>query len=252
MTDSSRQLAEQLQHRFGENLQAIVDSVGEVTIEMAPDTLLDVATALRDEPDFAFEILIDVCGVDYANYGRDEWATEESSASGFSRGVEAATAGRLPAVTDDLVVEKPRQSKRFAAVYQLLSISKNRRLRLKVFAPDDDLPVIPSVIAVWNSADWYEREAFDLYGILFDGHPDLRRLLTDYGFVGHPFRKDFPLSGNVEVIYDAEKKRVVYQPVSIEPRVLVPKVIRSGPVDAVDLTQLVVEADEAAAGEEAQ
>ncbi len=160
--------------------------------------------------------------------------------------------GDLPAVTEDLVVEKPRQSKRFAAVYHLLSISKNRRLRLKVFAPDDDLPVIPSVIAIWNSADWYEREAFDLYGILFDGHPDLRRLLTDYGFVGHPFRKDFPLSGNVEVIYDAEKKRVVYQPVSIEPRVLVPKVIRSGPVDAIDLTQLVEEADEAAAGEEAQ
>ncbi len=228
MTDSSRQLAEQLQQRFGESLQAIVDSVGEVTVEMAPDALLEVATALRDEPDFAFEILIDVCGVDYANYGRDEWVTEESTTSGFSRGVEAATAGRLTAVTEDLVVEKPRQSKRFAAVYQLLSISKNRRLRLKVFAPDDDLPVVPSVIAVWNSADWYEREAFDLYGILFDGHPDLRRLLTDYGFVGHPFRKDFPLSGNVEVIYDAEKKRVVYQPVSIEPRVLVPKVIRSG------------------------
>ena len=252
MTDSSRQLAEQLQQRFGEDLQAIVDSVGEVTIEMAPDTLLEVATALRDEPDFGFEILMDVCGVDYANYGRDEWVTEESTSSGFSRGVEAATAGRLTAVTEDLVVEKPRQSKRFAAVYQLLSISKNRRLRLKVFAPDDDLPVIPSVIAVWNSADWYEREAFDLYGILFDGHPDLRRLLTDYGFVGHPFRKDFPLSGNVEVIYDAEKKRVVYQPVSIEPRVLVPKVIRSGRVDAVDLTQLVEEVDEAAAGEEAQ
>jgi len=250
VTDSSRQLAEQLQQRFGESLQAIVDSVGEVTVEMAPDALLEIATALRDEPGFAFEILIDVCGVDYANYGRDEWATEESTTSGFSRGVEAATAGRLTAVTEDLVVEKPRQSKRFAAVYQLLSISKNRRLRLKVFAPDDDLPVIPSVIAVWNSADWYEREAFDLYGILFDGHPDLRRLLTDYGFVGHPFRKDFPLSGNVEVIYDAEKKRVVYQPVSIEPRVLVPKVIRSGPVDAVDLTQLVEEA--AAAGEETE
>lgn len=252
MTDSSRQLAEQLQQRFGESLQAIVDSVGEVTVEMAPDALLEVATALRDEADFGFEILMDVCGVDYANYGRDEWATEESTTSGFSRGVEAATAGRLTAVTEDLVVEKPRQSKRFAAVYHLLSISKNRRLRLKVFAPDDDLPVIPSVIAVWNSADWYEREAFDLYGILFDGHPDLRRLLTDYGFVGHPFRKDFPLSGNVEVIYDAEKKRVVYQPVSIEPRVLVPKVIRCGTVDAVDLTQLVEEADEAAAGEEAQ
>jgi len=252
VTDSSRQLAEQLQQRFGESLQAIVDSVGEVTVEMAPDTLLEIATALRDEPDFAFEILLDVCGVDYANYGRDEWATEDSTTSGFSRGVEAATAGRLTAVTEDLVVEKPRQSKRFAAVYHLLSISKNRRLRLKVFAPDDDLPVVPSVIAVWNSADWYEREAFDLYGILFDGHPDLRRLLTDYGFVGHPFRKDFPLSGNVEVIYDAEKKRVVYQPVSIEPRVLVPKVIRSGPADAVDIAQLAEETEAAETGEEAQ
>ena len=252
MTDSSRQLAEQLQQRFAESLQAIIDAVGEVTIEVAPEALMEVATALRDEPDFAFEILMDVCGVDYANHGQGEWTTGESTTSGFSRGVEAATAGRLQAVTEDLVVEKSRQEKRFAAVYHLLSISKNRRLRLKVFAPDDDLPVIPSVIAVWNSADWYEREAFDLYGILFDGHPDLRRLLTDYGFVGHPFRKDFPLSGNVEVIYDAEKKRVVYQPVSIEPRVLVPKVIRSGSVDAVDLTQLVEETDAAATGEEAQ
>ena len=250
MTDSSRKLAEQLQQRFGERLHAIVDSIGEVTIEVAPDDLIEVATALRDDSKFAFEMLIDVCGVDYANHGRDEWATDETSSSGFSRGVEAATAGRLKAVTEDLVVEKPRSAKRFAAVYQLLSISKNRRLRLKVFAPDDDLPVIPSVIEIWSSANWYEREAFDLYGILFEGHPDLRRLLTDYGFVGHPFRKDFPLSGNVEVIYDSEKKRVVYQPVSIEPRVLVPKVIRPGSVESVDLTQPVEEPEEA--GEEAE
>ncbi|MDH3971335.1 MAG: NADH-quinone oxidoreductase subunit C, partial [Gammaproteobacteria bacterium] len=149
-----------------------------------------------------------------------------------------------------LVVEKPRAEKRFAAVYQLLSITNNRRLRVRVYAPDDGLPVVPSVIPVWNSADWYEREAFDLYGILFDGHPDLRRLLTDYGFVGHPFRKDFPLSGNVEVIYDAEKQRVVYQPVSIEPRVLVPKVIRAEAVESVDLTVAVEEQpDEAESGE---
>jgi len=252
VTDSSLQLAEQLQQRFSESLQANVDAVGEVTIELAPDALIEVATALRDEPQFAFEMLMDVSGIDYANYGKDEWATNETSATGFSRGVEAATAGRLQAVTEDLVVEKSRQPKRFAAVYQLLSISKNRRLRLKVFAPDDDLPVIPSVISIWSSADWYEREAFDLYGILFEGHPDLRRLLTDYGFVGHPFRKDFPLSGNVEVIYDAEKRRVIYQPVSIEPRVLVPKVIRSGAVESVDLTQVVEEADAAAAGEETE
>ena len=234
MTDSSRQLAEQLQQRFGENLQSVVTDFGEVTIEVAPDDLLDVATALRDEADFAFEMLMDLCGVDYANYGRDEWVTEESSGSGFSRGVEAGTAGRLQAVTEDLVIEKPRTARRFAVVYHLLSISHNRRLRLRVFAPDNDLPVVPSVIQVWSSADWYEREAFDLYGVLFDGHPDLRRLLTDYGFIGHPFRKDFPLSGNVEVIYDAEKQRVVYQPVSIEPRVLVPKVIRAARATAAE------------------
>jgi len=252
VTDSSRQLAEQLQQRLGESLQAIIDSLGEVTIEVSPEALLEVATQLRDEAAFGYEILMDVCGIDYASYGQNEWATEVSTSSGFSRGVEAATAGRLQAVTEDLVVEQPRQSKRFAAVYQLLSISKNRRLRLKVFAPDDDLPVIPSVIAVWNSANWYEREAFDLYGILFDGHPDLRRLLTDYGFVGHPFRKDFPLSGNVEVIYDAEKRRVIYQPVSIEPRVLVPKVIRPGRVEAVDLVREAAAAAAATDAEEAQ
>ncbi len=246
MSDSSRQLAGQLQDRFGETLHAIIDAVGEVTVEVSGEDLLEVATTLRDEDSFAFAILIDICGVDYANYGKDEWATEETSGTGFSRGVEAGTAGHMRAVTEDLVVEKERESRRFAAVYHLLSIQHNRRLRLKVFAPDDDLPVIPSVLGVWSSANWYEREAFDLYGILFEGHPDLRRLLTDYGFIGHPFRKDFPLSGNVEVIYDAEKQRVIYQPVSIEPRVLVPKVVRAGKVDSVDLVKM------AAAGEEAE
>jgi len=235
MTAASRQLAEQLKERFGDSLTAVIDAVGEVTIELAGERLPEVATALRDEPRFGFEILIDLCGVDYADYGRDEWATGESSSSGFSRGVAAASAGRMGPSSDDLVVEQARSARRFAVVYHLLSISRNRRLRLRVFAPDDGLPVVPSVIPVWNSANWYEREAFDLYGILFDGHPDLRRLLTDYGFVGHPFRKDFPLSGNVEVIYDAEKGRVVYQPVSIEPRVLVPKVIRAGGVETTDL-----------------
>ena len=253
MSDSSRQLAEQLQEHFGDSLEAVIDSVGEVTIEVGSTGLIEVATALRDEPRFRFEMLIDLCGIDYANFGHDEWAKEETSGSGFSRGVEAATAGRLRAVTEDLSVETPNEPRRFAAVYHLLSISNNRRLRIRVFAPDDDLPVIPSVITVWNSADWYEREAFDMYGILFDGHPDLRRLLTDYGFIGHPFRKDFPLSGNVEVIYDAEKQRVVYQPVSIEPRVLVPKVVRAEHVEAVDLMQVVEEpAAEAAAGEESE
>jgi len=251
VTDSSRRLAEQLQERFGDTLHANIDAVGEVTIEVAGADLLEVATALRDEPAFSFEILVDVCGIDYASHGKDEWETEATSSSGFSRGVVAATAGRLKAVTEDLVVEKPRAAKRFAAVYHLLSIASNRRLRVRVFAPDDGLPVVPSVISIWNSANWYEREAFDLYGILFDGHPDLRRLLTDYGFVGHPFRKDFPLSGNVEVIYDAGKQRVVYQPVSIEPRVLVPKVIRAAAVDAVDLTVAVAEEPAAEAAEEA-
>jgi NADH-quinone oxidoreductase subunit C len=244
VSDISRKLAEQLHERFGDTPHAIIDAVDEVTVELAGEDLLEVATALRDEPAFAFEILIDVCGVDYSNYGKDEWSTEETSSSGFSRGVEAATAGRMTVVMDDLVVEKVRSPRRFAAVYHLLSVQNNRRLRLKVFAPDDDLPVVPSVIGIWSVANWFEREAFDLYGILFDGHPDLRRLLTDYGFVGHPFRKDFPLSGNVEVIYDAEKKRVVYQPVSIEPRVLVPKVIRDGAVDSVDLMQPVAVAED--------
>ena len=251
MTDSSRRLAEQLQERFGDTLLANIDAVGEVTIEVAGADLLEVATALRDEPAFSFEILVDVCGIDYASHGKDEWETEATSSSGFSRGVAATTAGRLKAVTEDLVVEKTRAAKRFAAVYHLLSIASNRRLRVRVFAPDDGLPVVPSVISIWNSANWYEREAFDLYGILFDGHPDLRRLLTDYGFVGHPFRKDFPLSGNVEVIYDAGKQRVVYQPVSIEPRVLVPRVIRAAAVDAVDLTVAVAEEPAAEAAEEA-
>lgn len=249
MSDFSRQLAEQLHDRFGDQLAAVIDAVGEVTLELAGDRLLEVATALRDEPAFAFEMLMDLCGVDYLNYGRDEWATEETTTSGFSRAVEDLTAGRLRPVTDDLVVEKPYGARRFAVVYHLLSISNNRRLRLKVFAPNDDLPVVPSVIGIWNSANWFEREAFDLYGILFEGHPDLRRLLTDYGFIGHPFRKDFPLTGNVEVIYDADRKRVVYQPVSIEPRVLVPKVIRAAGVETVDLMQLPADTAAEAGGE---
>ena len=246
MTDNPGQLAAQLQERFGASLQSITVAAGEVTMETDGAQLLEVATALRDEPAFAFEMLMDVCGVDYASYGKDEWSTEESSGTGFSRGVDEQTEGRLPAVTADLVVEPPRTPRRFASVYHLLSITNNQRLRLRVFAPDDDLPVIPSVIPLWNSASWYEREAFDLYGILYEGHPDLRRLLTDYGFIGHPFRKDFPLSGNVEVIYDPEKRRVIYQPVSIEPRVLVPKVIRAAR-DGSDAAAGGGDADEAAA-----
>ena len=160
---------------------------------------------------------IDICGVDYLQHGQVEWKTQSATSSGFSRGVT-----RLPVMEPESV----DSSRRFAVVYHLLSIAHNHRLRLRVFCPDETQPMVDSVTPVWASADWFERETFDLFGILFRSHPDLRRLLTDYGFIGHPFRKDFPLSGNVEVRYDPEKGRVVYQPVSIEPRILVPKVIR--------------------------
>jgi len=222
----AEQLQEQIQEHLGESLLSCVLDLGEVTMEVAPEQLLNVCPVLRKHPDFEFTTLIDVCGVDYSEYGVAEWQTAAATGQGFSRGVDAQTAGRLHVQDDDLSVEQPAATRRFAAVYHLLSISNNLRLRLRCFAPDDDLPVIPSVTSVWTSANWYEREAFDLYGIIFEGHPDLRRILTDYGFIGHPFRKDFPLSGNVEVRYDADKQRVVYEPVSIEPRVLVPKVIR--------------------------
>ncbi len=231
----AKALLQQLQERFGDTLRDAVLCLNEVTIELAPEDLIDTCRALRDERAFRFEQLIDVCGVDYLNYGEDEWATEETTSTGFSRGVEAKAAGRLPGLEEELSVETPQQDRRFAAVYHLLSVAHNHRLRLRVFAPDGQLPVVPSVVEIWNSANWFEREAFDLFGILFEGHPDLRRILTDYGFIGHPFRKDFPLSGNVEVRYDPEKQRVVYQPVSIEPRVLVPKVIRGDALEPATL-----------------
>ena len=223
---NARELLERLQARFGDRLRDAVVRLNEVTIELAPEDLLETCRTLRDEKDFLFEQVVDICGVDYIDYGVDEWATEETTLTGFSRGVDPKTAGRLPGLEEDLSVETPQQDRRFAAVYHLLSVTHNHRLRIRVFAPDNALPVIPSVVEIWNGANWFEREAFDLFGILFEGHPDLRRILTDYGFIGHPFRKDFPLSGNVEVRYDPEKQRVVYQPVSIEPRVLVPRVIR--------------------------
>jgi NADH-quinone oxidoreductase subunit C len=185
--------------------------------------LREVCFTLRDDPDLKFEMLMDVAGVDYLHYGRDEWQTNSATRSGFSRG-RVASPPKLP----ENVVEAPDPDtpERFAVAYQLLSIAHNQRLRLRVKCPDAQDPVVDSLVDVWASANWFEREAFDLFGILFRGHPDLRRLLTDYGFIGHPFRKDFPLIGNVEVQYDPDKKRVVYQPVSIVPRVLVPKVIR--------------------------
>ncbi len=185
------------------------------TLEIEKSALLKTAKELRDDPAQAYEALIDLCGVDYSEYGKSEWVTTKATGTGFDRAAE-----RKNEYTN-IVWDKPR----FAVVYHLLSYTHNRRLRLKVFL-DDEPPIIPSVVNIWPAANWFEREAFDLYGILFDGHPDLRRILTDYGFIGHPFRKDFPLSGTVEVRYDAKEGRVIYVPVDIEPRVLVPKVIR--------------------------
>ena len=218
MSFSHETLAARMDDRFAGQVTRIDSSCGDLTYEVSKDNLIAVATALRDEADFAFEQLIDVCGVDYLTYGKDEWITESATGSGFSRGVE-----RAAVILDECDHFDPR---RFAAVYHLLSLRNNKRLRLRVFTGDSNPPIVPSLVEVWNSANWFEREAFDLFGILFDGHPDLRRILTDYGFIGHPFRKDFPLIGNVEVTYDAAKGRVVYQPVSIEPRTLVPRVIR--------------------------
>src|SRR6185437_4554112 len=219
MTDMQKtSLAERLAARFGDTLKISVVR-NETSAELAAADLLAVATALRDEPGFRFSELVDLCGIDYLGYGQVEWDTETVSGSGFSRGVD--------------------QPRRFAAVIHLLSIEHNQRMRLRVFCEDDSLPIVPSVTGIWPGVNWFEREAFDLYGIVFDGHPDLRRILTDYGFVGHPFRKDFPLIGNVEVRYDPEQKRVVYEPVtSVVPRVLVPRVIR----DDADLLQAQAEA----------
>jgi NADH-quinone oxidoreductase subunit C len=219
-------LVEKLQARFGDALLECKLDRGEVTVAVPPARAIEVFTALRDEPGFAFEQVMDICGVDYSTYGEVEWATDESTTKGFSRGVvERATGRGTPAIRYAAQPATTTRS-RFAAVYQLLSVARNQRLRARVFAPDDELPVVPSVVNLWASANWFEREAFDLFGIVFEGHPDLRRILTDYGFIGHPFRKDFPLIGNVEMRYDPARGRVVYEPVSIEPRVLVPRVIR--------------------------
>jgi NADH-quinone oxidoreductase subunit C len=235
MTDTqSNSLVERLAARFGD-LLAVTVARNEVTAELAASDLIAVATALRDEAPFRFSEAVDVCGVDYLGYGQTEWDTQTISGTGFSRGVEGEAMGRFKWADRPRDVEQPR---RFAAVIHLLSIEHNQRLRLRVFCEDDSLPVVPSLTGIWPGVNWFEREAFDLYGIIFEGHPDLRRILTDYGFVGHPFRKDFPLIGNVEVRYDPEQKRVVYEPVSIEPRVLVPRVIR----DDADLTQAKAEA----------
>jgi NADH-quinone oxidoreductase subunit C len=206
------QLAEHLQADFSEVGCTLERSCDEVTLVVPRDRLTTVASRLRDEEAYRFEELIDVCGVDYGAYAKSEWQTDGAPDTGFGRGVES---GQM----------EMNKENRFAAVYHLLSVSLNMRLRLRVFV-DTAEPIVDSMVPVWESANWFEREAFDLYGILFSGHPDLRRILTDYGFIGHPFRKDFPLIGQVEMRYDANLGRVVYEPTSIDPRTLVPRVIR--------------------------
>ena len=216
-------LAQNLLDILGDKLADVYELRGQLIAVVPAEYGLNVAWQLRDAPALAFEQLIDLCGVDYLGYGDDEWETAEATGSGFSRGVDAVGPGRFSWEERPEAEDFPN---RFAAVVQLLSLKHNQRLRLRCYAPADDLPVLPSLIEVWSSVDWFEREAFDLYGLIFEGHPDLRRILTDYGFIGHPFRKDFPLVGNVTVRYDEAKERVVYEPVEIEPRVGVPRVVR--------------------------
>ena len=215
MSERIEALAAKVDARLGASLSRLPARAGELAYAVAPPALLEVCRTLRDSEELRFEMLMDLAGVDYLHYGRDEWQTESATSTGFSRARKAPTAP-----------PDPNAPGRLAVVYQLLSITHNERLRLRAHCLDSAEPVLDSVVEVWAVANWFEREAFDLFGVLFRGHPDLRRILTDYGFIGHPFRKDFPLSGNVEVQYDPDKHRVVYQPVSITPRVLVPKVIR--------------------------
>ncbi|VWX62257.1 NADH-quinone oxidoreductase subunit C [Burkholderiales bacterium 8X] len=188
---SPEAVRDQITETLGAKAKSVKLALGEVTVVVGAGEYLEAARMLRDAPGCRFEQLIDLCGMDYSDYREGEWEGE-----------------------------------RFCVVTHLLSISLNQRVRLKVFVPNEDLPVIDSLTSIWNAAGWFEREAFDLYGIVFEGHDDLRRLLTDYGFIGHPFRKDFPVSGHVEMRYDAEQGRVIYQPVSIEPREITPRVIR--------------------------
>lgn len=201
----------------------------ELTIEVSPEKLKEVCLTLRDHPDFDFKLLIDICGVDYLQYGKSQWETESATETGFSRGVEPMSILPTEFPEPSEPVSSPNNNyqskKRFASVYHLLSLTQNHRIRIRVFLSEHQLKV-PSVVSIWPAANWFEREAFDLFGILYEDHPDLRRILTDYGFLGHPFRKDFPLIGKVEARYDAREQRVVYDPVSIEPRILEPKVIR--------------------------
>jgi len=227
MNQALEQLAEEISARHAGKVVRVPSTCGELTFEVVPDALVEVCTALRDEAQWSFEQLIDLCGVDYLQYGRDEWNTETATFRGFSRGVEKTVPRPSGTLSNEMGEGRGEGvERRFAVVYHLLSVKTNRRLRLRAFCEPGEPPLLDSVVGIWKAADWFEREAFDLFGILFRGHPDLRRILTDYGFIGHPFRKDFPLSGNVEVRYDPARGRVVYEPVSIEPRTLVPRVIR--------------------------
>jgi NADH-quinone oxidoreductase subunit C len=191
MTAMLESLSICLKNVLGDALVQMVERLDELTLVVQPQSYASAMLALRDHPDCRFEQLIDLCGMDYSSYGDGAW-----------------------------------ESPRFAVVVHLLSVSNNQRVRVRVFCPEDDLPLVASMVDIWPAANWFEREAFDLYGIVFEGHPDLRRILTDYGFIGHPFRKDFPLSGNVEMRYDPTQRRVIYQPVSIEPREIVPRIVR--------------------------
>lgn len=219
MGNAVQTLATAIENRFKGIIESCHVAFEEVTVVVPKDELLEVCLALRDEEAFRFEEMIDLCGVDYGAYGVTEWETASATSTGFSRGVDRHMSGNAA------LKGSSWDRERFAVVYHLLSVKNNQRLRVRCFT-QGDMPKIDSVVDVWNCANWFEREAFDLYGILFEGHPDLRRILTDYGFIGHPFRKDFPLIGTVEMRFDAEKNRVVYEPVSLEPRVLVPRVIR--------------------------
>ena len=219
---------EQLREVFTSSIYKIYldKTIGDMpTIEVDAKEIKLIATYLKDNASFKFDQLMDVCGVDYLAYGLTEWQTTECTSTGFSRAVNRATMQLNSLHLKENMPAKKAHQGRYAVVYHLLSIELNQRLRVKSYI-DGEPPAIDSVVDIWSSANWFEREAFDLFGIVFNNHPDLRRLLTDYGFVGHPFRKDFPTSGTVEVHYDEDKKRVVYRPVTVEPRTLVPRVVR--------------------------
>ena len=215
MSERTAALAGKVDAQLKGGVRRLPSLAHELAYEVEADALLTVCRTLRDAGELRFEMLMDLAGVDYLHYGRDDWQTHSATRSGFSRARSAQEAAPDPGAPG-----------RFAVVYNLLSITHNQRLRLKALCPDTAEPVLDSVVDIWASANWFEREAFDLYGILFRGHPDLRRILTDYGFIGHPFRKDFPVMGDVEMRYDPDQKRVIYQPVTIEPREIIPRIIR--------------------------